>query len=249
MILKSTPLLTTTPVSWPLLCLSLALLPMAHPPAFWYTNQFELPCCKEKTRSTVIMFVKETFRLLLTMLIVTLSFTNGFIIIKISDDLPSYLLQSSSTYQRWRQCVSIVGEYSQENSPASKCKDNVIACVRGIRKFSWPTPTANHCRYEEKIYFFCRSFVLTCTDWWITYMVCNVQAKARCKIGSRGKLHQEWKKGHGQDAWDAWCMFCWERGRFFLLCHMQCTQMNVRAKHELLLSVVFWDANTILDPV
>ena len=81
------------------------------------------------------------------------------------------------------------------------------------------------------------------------YMVCNVQAKARCKIGSRGKLHQEWKKGHGQDAWDAWCMFCWERGRFFLLCHMQCTQMNVRAKHELLLSVVFWDANTILYPV
>ena len=122
-----------------------------HPPAFWYTNQFELPCCKEKTRSTVIMFAKETFRLLFTMLIVTLSFTNGFIIIKISDDLPSYLLQSSSTYQRWRQCVSIVGEYSQENSPASKCKDNVIACVRGIRKFSWPTPTANHCRYEEKI--------------------------------------------------------------------------------------------------
>ena len=125
-----------------------------HPTAIWYTNQFELPCCKEMTRSTVIMFVKETFRLLLTMLIVTLSFTNGFIIIKISDDLPSYLLQSSSTYQRWRQCVSIVGEYSQENSPASKCKDNAIACVRGIRKFSWPTPTANHCRYEEKLNFF-----------------------------------------------------------------------------------------------
>ena len=87
---SSTPLLTTTPVPWPLLCLSLALLPMAHPPAFWYTNQFELPCCKEKTRSTVIMFAKETFRLLFTMLIVTLSFTNGFIIIKISDDLPTY---------------------------------------------------------------------------------------------------------------------------------------------------------------
>ena len=64
-----------------------------------FDTQINLSCLVVK-RSTVIMFAKETFRLLFTMLIVTLSFTNGFIIIKISDDLPSYLLQSSSTYQR-----------------------------------------------------------------------------------------------------------------------------------------------------
>ena len=224
---------------------------MAHPPAFWYTNQFELPCCKEKTRSPVIMFAKETFRLLFTKLIVTLSFTNGFIIIKISDDLPTYcsLLPLIRGEDNVFQLLESIHRKIHQPANAKTMWSHVFGVFGNFPDRHLPPIIADMKKNLIFLSQFCAHLHRLVNNVHGKYMVCNVQAKARCKIGSRGKLHQEWKKGHGQDAWDAWCMFCWERGRFFLLCHMQCTQMNVRAKHELLLSVVFWDANTILYPV